>query len=494
MGTMVMVMVMELKIKKLFIVCCSIFTLPSVSGELRFEPSISTTGTYSNNVDRVVADPTASFVNQLMAGLSANYQSNLTTLAFLGTQSYVLYSHNSKLNNDFRSLNTHGSYSFWRNGPTLIASASIANISGNNTNNSLADLVSGGTIERINQSGGFQYNVGNTSYSVQSSVVYNRVRYGDDLNNSDGFTASLNSKNGNNARTVYWQLTSRYTKRKQVISDGANYTVNALMGAITPFNFNPFIRFYDEKITGSIANKNRQTTPSWGPGVRWLASPHILIDLSYNFVADEAVSEDYVTANVNWTPSPRTSLVTGYSQRFFGDSYNFAFNHSTRRLTNNMSYDESLTSFDRNNFQEVDAGLELIESREFSLNKRFSWQSVLQLSRTSFGIDLSANERKGLETNVVDYNLDAGLTITRNISPNSNLSLSTTFRFSEFDKDNPEGSRQTDYYRTHMITYAKSLALSLSTNFNLQHVNRNSTNDKNSYNEMRAVINIKKDF
>ena len=494
MGITAMVMAMELKIKILFILFCSIFALPSLSGEWQFDPSISTTETYTDNIELVIVDPTASFVNQLMAGLNADYQSSLATLSFSGSQSHMFYSHNSELNNDFRSLNTTGSYSFWRNGPSLIASASIANISSNNANNSLADLVSGDTIERTNQSGGVEYNFGNTSYSVQSSVIYSRVRYEDDLSDSEGFTAILNSQNGNNARSVYWQLDSRFTKRKQADADGENFTVNALIGAITSFNLNPFIRFYDEQLTGTIANKNRQTTPSWGPGVRWLASPHIIIDLSYNFVIDETLGEDYVAANVDWSPSSRTSLTAGYSKRFFGDSYDFAFNHRNRRLTNNISYKESLESFDRNNFQAIDDGLDIVESREFSLNKRLSWQSTLQLSRTSVGINLSANERTGLERDVVDNYLNAGLTITRTISPNSRLSLSTRFRFNEFDKDNPAGSRQRDYYRTNMMTYSKSLALSLSTSFSLQHVNRHSTRNKYSYDEMRAVINITKDF
>jgi hypothetical protein len=487
-------MVMELKIKKLFILFCSIFTLPSLSGEWQFAPSISTEETYTDNIERVVVEPTASFVNQLMAGLNAEYQSNLAALSFSGSKSYMFYSHDSEINDDFRSLSTTGSYSVWRNGPTLVASASIANISGNNASNSLADLVSGDTIERRSQSGGVEYNFGNTSYSVKSSVIYSRIRYEDGLSDSEGFTAIFNSQNGNNARSVYWQLDSRFTKRTQGASDGENYTVNALIGAMTSFNLNPFVRFYDEQLSGTIANNNRQTTPSWGPGVRWLTSPHLIIDLSYNFVADETISEDYVAANFDWSPSARTSLSAGYSKRFFGDSYDFSFNHRNRRLTNNISYNESLESFDRNNFQAEDDGLELIESNEFSLNKRLSWQSTLQLSRTSFGIIISTNERTGLEKDVVDNYLNAGLTITRTISPKSSLSLSTTFRFNEFDKDNPEGSRQTDYYRTNMMTYSKNLALSLFTSFALQHVNRDSTIDKYSYDEMRAVINITKDF
>ena len=525
--TVITGMAMELTIKKLLVVLLSsVVALPSLSGEWQFDPSLSTEETYTDNVELTIVDPTASFVNQLMAGLDAEYQSSLASLSFSGTQSYMLYSHNSKLNDNFRTLNTNGALSLWRNGPTLIGSASIANISRNNADNSLADLVSGDTIESRSYSGGLQYNFGNTSYSVESSVIYNSINYEDGLSDSDGFTAKLNSKNGTSARLVFWQLASNYTKREQLNSNGENYTVDALIGAITPINLNPFIRFYDEEITGTIVNGDQQTTPSWGPGIRWLASSHVIIDLSYNFVADETISEDYIAATFEWEPSARTSLAAGYSKRFFGDSYNLDFNHRTRRLTNNISYNESLESFDRNNYQTINLGgfwcpstgevssvadcfqpldnseqqliplssLEPIESTEFSLNKRLSWLSELQLSRTSFVINISANERKGLESNIIDQYFDAGFTITRNISAKSSLSLSTKFRFNDFDKENPAGSRQTDYYRTNMATYTKKLALSLSTHFSIQHVNRDSTIDRYSYDEMRAVINITKDF
>ena len=87
-------------------------------------------------------------------------------------------------------------------------------------------------------------------------------------------------------------------------------------------NFNPFIRFYDEDYSGTLGTQSQPTTSSWGPGFRWLISQHLHVDLSYNYVTDDAVSDDYVAASIQWDPSARTSLTAGYSQRFFGDSYN----------------------------------------------------------------------------------------------------------------------------------------------------------------------------
>jgi uncharacterized protein (PEP-CTERM system associated) len=474
---------------------------PSVYAEGWFiVPSLSIDETYTDNVELTIADQTNSFVTQAIAGLSADYKSRLTNLNFNGTKSYAMYSHNSDLNNDFRTLNANGEYSLGASGPKIVASANIANVSRNNADNSLADLVSGDTIETQNYSTGLLYNFGNSSYSVNSSIDFNINRTEDSIGESNGLNAQLGTINGNNARHVYWEMSASYNKRKQdlennISNNGENYTIDALVGAINRFNFNPFIRFYDEDIKGSGVSQNTQTTSSWGPGIRWLASPHVIIDLSYNFVVDETVSDDYLDVSLQWEPSARTSLKAGYSQRFFGNTYNLDFQHRTRRLTNTLAYTEELTVFDRENYQEVTPDdIELVESNEFSLNRRFSWSSQLKLSRTSFLFYTSASERETLESKVIDDRLEASFTISRTTSPKSTFSLSAKYNYSIFDKDNPEGARQEDKYKTYSASYNRILASSLSSNFTIQHVTRDSTSFEYNYDELRAVINIRKDF
>jgi hypothetical protein len=468
-----------------------------LAGDWQLKPKLNLDETFTDNAELTSIDTKSSFVTQTIAGLDAQYKSSLTTLNWSGTQIYALYSHDSELNNDFRTLNADGKHFFWNGGPAFNASANVVNISRNNASNQFADLISGGTVEQKHYSTGFEYNFGNSNYSVRSSIDYNITRTEDNIGDNNGFAAQLGSENGNNARHLYWQLSANYTRRKQkdTQNDGKNYTVEALMGAITSWNLNPFIRYYDENVQGTGISQNQNTTSSWGPGIRWLATPHITIDLSYNFVVDETVSDDYFDTSIQWEPSARTSLTFGYSQRFFGDSYNLDLKHRTKRLTNSITYDESLEVFDRNTYQETTPeNPELVESNEFSLNKRFAWSSQLQLSRTSFGLSISSNERTSLETNIVDNTLATNISITRTISPKSSLSLSAAYNYSIYDKDNPLGSRQEDYYRTVSANYTKNLASALSTIFTVRHINRDSTNDRFSYNEVRAIINITKEF
>lgn len=472
----------------------------TLAGDWKFTPSLVLDETYTDNVELTIAEPNSSLVTQSITSLNADYKSRVANLTFAGTKSYTIYSHDSSLNDDHRSLNADGQYSLWTGGPTITADARIANISKNNAVNSLADLVSGDTVETQNYSTGLQYNFGNSSYSITSSVNYDIRRAEDNIGESNGLNAKLSSENGSNARYVYWQFDANHSKRKQeldnnVNNNGNNYTIEALIGAITRFNFNPFFRYYDEDVSGTGVSQNEQSTSSFGPGLRWLASPHVIIDLSYNFVADETVSDDYIAASIKWEPSARTSLIAGYSQRFFGDTYNLDFSHKTKRLTNSISYTETLSVFDRNNYEEVNSGsIELIESNQYSLNKRFSWSSKLQLSRTSFTFGASSNKRENIETEVIDDQLTANLTVTRATSAKGNLSLSVKYNYSIYDKGNFEKGRQEDHYNTISAAYYRSLASSLSTNFTVQHVNRNSTNEQYSYDEVRAVINIKKEF
>ena len=468
-----------------------------LAGDWQLKPSLSLDETFTDNVGLTSLDAQSSFVTQAIAGLDAEYKSSLTTLHWSGTRIYALYSHDSELNDDFRTLSADGQHSFWNGGPVLTASANIANISQNNTRNGLADIVSGGTVQQNNYSTGLQYNFGNSSYSATSSVNYDITRVEDNIGESNGFSAQLGSENGNNARHLYWQLSANYTNRNQQSTDkdGETYTVEALLGAITSWDLNPFIRYYDENIQGTSVNQNFNITSSWGPGIRWLATPHITIDLSYNFVADEEASDDYIDTSIQWEPSARTSLTLGYSQRFFGHAYNLNFKHQTRRLTNSISYDETLKIFDRNTYQDTTPdNPELVESDEFSLNKTVAWSSQLQLSRTSFGVTISANERTSLETDIVDDTFSTNISVTRTISPKSSLSLSADYNYSIYDKNNPAGSRQKDNYLTISANFTRTLASSLSCNFTLQQVNRDSTIDRFRYDEVRAIINITKEF
>ncbi len=333
----------------------------AIAGDWTFVPNFGVEETYTDNVELSITDPTSSLVSQTIIGLNAEYKSRLASLTFSGENSNVFFSHDGELNDNFLKFDTQAQYYLWTSGPELIASAKVDNISRNAASNSLADLVSGDTIQSENYSTGLRYNIVNNTYSIESSLIYRINKFEDGIGEHNGVTALLNTRNGVNARNVFWQLQSNFSTKSQDFSGetrtGEQYRIDAQIGLLTSFNFNPFIRFYDEDLSGDFVNQSQQTTSSWGPGIRWLVSPHLMLDVSYNVVADETVSDDYIATSVQWEPSARTSLSAGFSQRFFGDSYELDIKHRTKRLTNTVTYNESLEVFDRNNYEQIDIGV-----------------------------------------------------------------------------------------------------------------------------------------
>jgi len=519
-----------------FMALLSGFTISSsttIAGEWQFVPNLAIDEVFTDNVELTTTDKKSSLVSQTSIGLDAEYQSRLATFSLSGTSRNLFYSHDSDFNDNYLALDTQAQYYLWTSGPAIFASANVGNTGRNIASNGLADLVSGDTVQSENYSTGLRYNTTNSTFSVESSLIYSINRFEDGIGESDDVSAIFNTSSSSNARIAFWQLSSSFSTNSQDSSGetrtGEQYRVDAKLGLITSLNFNPFVRFYDEDFSGNFGNQDQQTTSSWGPGFRWLVSPHLIVDLSYNYVFDDTVSDDYAAASIQWEPSSRTSLKAGYSKRFFGDSYDIDIQHKTKRLTNSISYVESLEVFDRNNYEQVDLGLfwcppdatlesistcfvqseqpnngnfllagfsslEPVESNEFSLNKHLAWSSILQLARTSFAFNASANRREGIESKVVDDTLGASLTIDRKISGKSNLTLLAKYDYFIFDKNNPEGSRQEDHYRTISATYTKDLASSLSTHFTIQHVNRDSNIDQYTYDEVRAIINVTKEF
>lgn len=515
------------------LIICFSFSMPTYSEGWQFTPSIAIEETFTDNVELTIDDPTSSLVSQAIVGLNTTYQSRLSNFSFYGQNSSAFYSHDSSLNDNFITAALSGESELLIDGLDFIINASIANISRNEASNSLADLVNGDTIQAETYSTGFKYNIANSYYKLGSSVIYSVNEYEDGIGNSEGTSISINSTNGNNSRTVFWDIVGSFSKRDQdylnELRTSEQFIVDTKLGLITSYDLTPFIRYYNEDYTGTFTTQSQPTTSSWGPGFRWLASEHFIVDVSYNFVKDKETSDDYIAASIQWEPSERTSIAAGYSQRFFGKSYNLNIQHRTKRLSNSISYNESLEVFTRDYYESIDQGLfwcptnivvdnssqcfdqseqpndgeyqlinltslEPVESDEFSLNKAFSWTTSLQLARTSFSFNSFATRREGLETQVIDDTLGTSFTIGRKISARSELTFVAKYDYKVFDKDNPEGSRQEDHYRTLSASYTKKLASSLSTHFTIQHVNRDSNIDVYSYDEVRAIINLKKDF
>jgi uncharacterized protein (PEP-CTERM system associated) len=476
----------------------ALFSVNVFAGEWQVKPNLGLTETLTNNIELNQNNQESSLVNQFIIGANANYISKKFNFDFMGSETLVNYSHDSQLNDDYQTLQAAADFSLWQDKLKLIANSSINNIAKNDSSNSLGNLITADTVQQNINAVGVDLILSNNNYSLLSSLFYSETKTGDNIGESEGYTAIINSENGNAARHIFWQLDSQFIKRENGFQTSENYQVETKVGAITSIKLNPFIRFYDEKITGSLGGARPDSVPSWGPGIRYKVAKNFTLDLSYNYVDDDSqVSNDYVAASIDWQPSARTSLKADYSKRFFGNSYGVNFSHRTKKLENTITYNETIEVFDRSNFQTGDnqqTPAELIEDNEFSLNKRLDWQTQLSFVRTNFNLTLSNRDRESLSSGIIDNYFSSRLSMTRRLSVKSNLVVYIDYNKNTFNKNLPSGPRQEDTYKIISTSYNKKLASLLTTYVTIQYLDRQSNLENFTYDEGRISINLTKDF
>ena len=311
---------------------------------------------------------------------------------------------------------------------------------------------------------------------------------------------------------------------------------------ITDYKINPFIRYYNEDNSGNITNPNRTIeSSSYGLGLRWLISPRLYLDTSYNkpignkLDLDGNAQKEYINAEITWQPSSRTRLEASFSERFYGDSYGLNFTHRNRRLINTVSYIEDIQTLTRNNFSAniigyyfcpsssisstEDCILEdgtnifpdnpsdpdnpgyqifpiqdfiLVEDNVFSLNKTLTWNSTLALARTTITLNVNRQKRDNLETRIKDETSAASLNFKRDISSRSNLSLDLSYTETNLQIDTE--LERIDRYRRYQIAYQKSLNSALLVNLAISYLDRNSNSSILNYQEGRVSAKITKGF
>jgi len=514
------------------IVLASLLLVPSLvfANEWDFEPSIKLNETYSDNINYTSQNRDSTFVTQAILGLKSSYDAQQLAYDIEATSSYATYTHNHEIDTNYLTLNGTIGFQLWPNGIMLIGSAIIDNKPRNSTVNQYSDIISGDTIQNEQYSTGFAYQVDNSQYTIDSNIIYNTVRTEDNIGEQEGYSATLNSTNGINSNYVFWDINNTYRERENNNRTGRSYQSEIKVGYITPYKFNPFIRYYDEDNSGTLNNSQSAESNSYGIGVRWRATPRFMIDLSYNKPISDSLQNDdeqqgnYYDVNLNWNPTSRTKFNAGVSQRFYGDSFNFNLEHRNKRLTNTISYAESVQTFTRENVSvnqtlfwcpiggslsindcfaadtpNIDQSLfvlrpvlafEIIEDDVFSLNQKLSWLSVLKLSRTTFTLNLARNNRENLSTNIESLSQNANFRISRKISGYSNLDFSIAYTETQNFIDQPQAT--TSQYRYYKINYNRKFNKTLSIDIGLSHLNRGSNPAIFVYKENRINFEISK--
>ncbi|SEL70272.1 uncharacterized protein, PEP-CTERM system associated [Colwellia chukchiensis] len=528
---------------RLSAIICTLFCSSTVfAGSWQFEPSIVINETYSDNARLTQNNEKSTVVSQTSLKLKSSYEAQHAVFNFSSESTYALYSHNHDLDKDFHTLASDLRLQLWPNGIILVGGASVSNQPRNSGNNALADIITADTVEVINYNAGLEYNINNSAYIINSGVGFRKRTSEDNLGERHGIVAQISSSNGTSARHVFWQFEHNYQELKNNEQNGKLSESEVKLGFITGFNLNPFLRYYNEDNSGDVRQPNRSfESNSYGIGLRWLVTPRLFIDASYNkpigskLNLDGEEQQEYVNAAINWQPTIRTKLTANFSERFYGDSYGLDLSHKNRRLTNSISYKEEVQTLTRNNFvanllglyfcptgnvdsldecliaddstlfpdnpnQPDNPGLQLVaiqdftlvEDNVFSLNKVLAWRSVLALPRTTISFAADKQTRDNLETRIESQTQKASLNISRKISGRSNVSFNVSYTESNFQIDTE--FERLDRYRRYQLGYDKSLNSALSFDISVSYLNRHSSNVLFNYQESRISAKITKGF
>ena len=531
MATMAMGMARTKLFKAISLLCL----LPQISaaGDWQFSPDLFVDETYSDNVELLKSNTTDSLVSQIGLALNTTYKAQYLAFELSSTSTYAMYSHDHELDDDFHTLDSQLSYMLWPNGITFTAKANISNQSRNSARNGLADIVSGNTVQVENYSTGLAYKVTNSDFDIDSTLRYQILESEDNIGDRKGYIAVLKTRNGKSARNIFWDIDSSYQDAENNSRESTLYRAEIKLGWISGLGFNPFIRYYDEDNEGAIQGQRSLESNSIGAGVRWLVTPRLYLDFSYNNPIDNKLSIDgntqdnYFDYTLLWQPTQRTKLAAKFSQRFYGDSYQFSLTHQNKRLTNTISYNEEVQTFTRNNYQAILQGnyfcpigdlddlthcylgdaqnvdltniqlvslydYELVEDYGLSLNKTLNWNSTFKLPRTTLSLTLTGNEQENLATKLTNTNKTASFDVSRELSPKSTLKL--ILGYTEQDFESNITNNRFNRYRQASLNYDRKLNNSLSATFSISALNRESEQSYLNYDENRISLKVTKGF
>jgi len=507
-----------------------LFIAPSTAGEFTLEPGLSVSETYSDNILATRDNKESSYVTDASFVLGTSFRSRKLDFGLESRSSYLMYTHDHDLDKTYHAVQSTLNIKPITSGPIIFASVNIANQSRNNADNLYSDLISGNTIQTEQYQAGIRQEIDNSRFVLSAEIAAFDVRSEDNVGENHGYTSSLSFSNGDGIRSIFWDINGSYYDRSNEDLSGRNYNIEAKVGFNTAWKISPFVRYYDEDYSGNVAVPNRDTTASKGAGLRWQITDHMLLDVSYNYVDDDRISDDYLETSFDWQASERTSIFAGYSQRFYGDSYNLKISHKNRRMTNTISYDESLQAFTRDNFiteivdnvfcpigqpinldncldnlDNIDDpsqygqvnvfGQTPVEDDQFSLYKRLSWNSELALARTTFTLTLSHNERENLTDSNIDKTFISSLSARRKMSGRSNIALTWQFSHVDYNTNAIDTiATQSDYYRNILLSYQRTMAKTLDGDINLEYRNRSTQRNDRDYEELRVSLNLIKKF
>lgn len=176
--------------------------------------------------------------------------------------------------------------------------------------------------------------------------------------NTTSYNGNIQVESGRDLRPFLYDVNGsiRVSDRENQ-QDFESQVLNLRVGSNISSNFSLRVLGYYEnnEISNDAVSTNTEVSRlrefySYGMGIAWQPSSNRFIELGLNRsttkgqLGEEDEEDDYVSIDMQWNFSSRTSVSANYARRFFGSSGSFRFAHNLRNWRSNISYSENVTT------------------------------------------------------------------------------------------------------------------------------------------------------
>ena len=426
---------------------------------------------YSDNIN-LSKNKDDGFVNTLSFGASVNE----TDLIFAYDLYRTLHYNHDKNNDFFQELNFDYNKNLHKKKINISTNAVITNVSTSFNDFVGNDFISDKTVETRTLNGDISYrnNLGDF-FTLKSNLSGTLVSNEDNIGNFHTVGAGINL--ASKGSHLLWLTDYNYSRTfyNGVSTIASQHNLQQRLGYDLTERFNLSAAFYYDAVEQSDA-VGRTSQFSWGPLLHYKLKNQSYLELGYQFTAND---EDFWNGAFVLNPTKRTQFAFDFTRRFYGDAYNFSLSHKLDKFTNLIRYSEEITNFDREFF--IDGAA----VNSFQLEKGWTYESSIQLNRTSFSITLRSLTREPLaldevqEIEVLDSNINVDYRLTEKIVLNTNVDFrknKTRYRAK---------SVGSDLYRRYGLSVAYTLSKHFETSVAYQYVN------STLYSENRGIFELR---
>ncbi len=325
--------------------------LPAFSqAKIRFSPTLTLQEDWSDNIDQAPdGEEEASFITSVSPAISLSDKTANSDYRLNYLYQYHHYSNSGFDDRDENTLNAALNHFQFDRSLRFFVNGGIFN--SRVQPGVFSDGITGTEqVETRTAAAGIQYDSGLRAWHTTSfGTEYRKTMTDDDLADTGVHSVEFSTGNGRKTQKLNWRLggTGSYDSEKN-----EHHSIQGHVGIQVAGNYSIFTLGQYSYTAPDGDNTRNFEFSSWGAGIR-RDTPKSSFGVSLN-KEETGGDEKFVGVDFSWSPSVRTTLSGAYSHRFFGKSYEFQLSHKTRRMTNTISYRDSVTSFSQ---QSASSGL-----------------------------------------------------------------------------------------------------------------------------------------